>query len=125
MGAGPYDLSFALNELVEESWIYRYQELIFLIYLWTQLSTYLKSIFIPDDADVGFESDFLERFLTNDRQDDVHKLAAFDTDQAVSWRRRRDCPYNQCGKYLECHANPGGADLVELIRCTENRIQSF
>ena len=118
MGAGPYNLSLALNELVEKELDISLPRIDIPDFLVDPVIRIIEKTFIPDDADVGFESDFLERFLTDDRQDDVHdwrplipiKLFHGDDDETV--------PIISAESTLNAMLIQG-AD-VELIRCTEN-----
>ncbi len=117
MGAGPYDLSLALNELVENNLGLSLPRIDIPDFLVDPVINIIEEAFIPDDADVGFESDFLERFLTDDRQDDVHnwqplvpiKLFHGDDDETV--------PIESAESTLNTMLNLG-VD-IELIRCTE------
>ncbi len=72
MGAGPYNLSLALNELVEENLGISIPRIDIPGDLVDPVIKIIELAFIPDDADVGYETDFLDHFLTDDRQDDVH-----------------------------------------------------
>jgi len=118
MGAGPYNLSLALNELVEDSLGISLPRIDIPDFLVDPVIDIIEEAFIPDDADVGFENDFLEHFLTDDRQDDVHnwkplvpiKLFHGDDDETV--------PIASAESTLNTMLNLG-AD-IELIRCTEN-----
>lgn len=118
MGAGPYDLSLALNELVENNLGISLPRVDIPDFLVDPVIDIIEKTLIPDNADVGFESDFLERFLTDDRQDDVHnwqplvpiKLFHGDDDETV--------PIESAESTLKTMLDLG-AD-IELIRCTEN-----
>ncbi len=72
MGAGPYNLSLALNELVEENLGISIPRIDIPGDLADAVIKIIELAFIPDDADVGYETDFLDHFLTDDRQDDVY-----------------------------------------------------
>ncbi len=117
MGGGPYNLSLALNELVEIKLGISLPRIDIPDFLVDPVINIIEETFIPDDADVGFESDFLEHFLTDDRQDDVHnwqplvpiKLFHGDDDETV--------PIISAESTLNTMLNLG-AD-IELIRCTE------
>ena len=72
MGAGPYNLSLALNELVEENLGFSIPRINLPGDLADGIISLIESVFIPEDADVGYETEFLDRLLSDDRQDDVH-----------------------------------------------------
>ncbi|GAA0406939.1 hypothetical protein GCM10009133_14440 [Cocleimonas flava] len=72
MGAGPYNLNLALNELVEENLGFSIPTINLPGDLADGIVSIIESAFIPQDADVGYETTFLDRFLENDRQDNVH-----------------------------------------------------
>jgi len=118
MGAGPYDLNLALNELVEENLGISLPRIDIPDILVGPIIDLLESIFIPDDADVGFERDFLERFLTNDRQDDVHNWQPLIPIKLFHGPDDETVPIESSESTLNTMLNLG-AD-VELIRCTEN-----
>lgn len=117
MGAGPYDLNLALNELVEENLGVSLPRLDIPDSLVGPIIDLLESIFIPDDANVGFERDFLERFLTNDRQDDVHNWQPLVPIKLFHGNDDETVPIASSESTLNTMLNLG-AD-VELIRCTE------
>lgn len=72
MGAGPYNLSLGLNALVSKKLGFDLGRISIPDDLADPIIDIIEAAFIPADADVQFERDFLEHFLTDDRQDDVH-----------------------------------------------------
>ena len=72
MGAGPYNLNLGLNALISEKLGFPVPRISISNSIAGPVISIIEAAFIPEDADVKFERDFLERFLTNDRQDDVH-----------------------------------------------------
>lgn len=72
MGAGPYNLNLALNELVEENLPFSISTINLPSNFADLIVDLVDSVFIPEDADVEYETTFLDRLLENDKRDNVH-----------------------------------------------------
>jgi len=116
MGAGPYNLSLALNELVEENLGISIPRIDIPGDLADAVIKIIELAFIPDDADVGYETDFLDHFLTDDRQDDVHDWKPLVPITLFHGEDDETVPIISSESTLNTMLALG-AD-VELIRCT-------
>ncbi len=116
MGAGPYNLNLTLTELVEKKLGFTLPQMNIPAVLSGPVINAIESVFIPGNADVGYESLFLNRFLASDHQDDVHNwkpsmpiiLFHGDDDKIV--------PISSSESTVDTMLALG-AD-VELVRCT-------
>ncbi len=117
MGAGPYNLSLALNEMVEENLGISIPRIDIPGDLADLVIQIIEEVFIPDDADVGYETDFLDHFLTDDRQDDVHDWKPLIPITLFHGEEDETVPIISAESTVNAMLILG-AD-IELIRCTE------
>ncbi len=118
MGAGPYNLSLGLNALVSDKLGFPLPRISISSSLAGSIISIIEAAFIPENADVVFERDFLERFLTNDRQDDVFDWKPLVPIKLFHGADDETVPIISSESTLNAMLNQG-AD-VELIRCTES-----
>ncbi len=117
MGAGPYNLSLALNELVEENLGFSIPRIDIPGDLADAVIKIIELAFIPDDADVTYETDFLDHFLTDDRQDDVFEWKPLVPITLFHGEDDETVPIISSESTLNTMLALG-AD-IELIKCTE------
>ncbi len=118
MGAGPYNLSLGLNALVSEKLGFTIPRISISDSLADPIISIIEAAFIPADADVKFERDFLENFLTDDRQNDVFDWKPSVPITLFHGADDETVPIISSESTLNAMLNRGAE--VELIRCAES-----
>ena len=116
MGAGPYDLTTAINTLVPID-----AEIVSLLQFFSdsrlnRLIESLKNQFVPNNSDIEFDATFIRRFVKDDHQDDVHNWKADIPIKLYHGRGDRTIPFAVAESTRDAMQSKGGD--VELIECS-------
>lgn len=117
MGAGPYNISLGLNKLASDKLGYPLPRIKVPDVLAAGISEYIEKILIPETGDVDYETDFMEDFLKDGRNNDVHNWRPLDPITLFHGADDETVPIISSENTVDIMKSFGAN--VKLIRCNE------
>ena len=117
MGAGPYDLTTAIDTLVPINGVLSLLRVLSDRDL-NRIIARLERQFIPNNSDIDFDSTFIRRFIEGDRQDNVHDWKSDLPIKLFHGRGDKTIPFAVAQSTRSAMRNKGSD--IELIECPAN-----